>query len=383
MSIMHPVGRDVKISVIMPIYNAGDYLSRAIGDVLSQTLTDIELICIDDGSTDNSSKIIKKFAAKDKRVKVIRESNSGPSVARNRGLKMADGKYIIFLDADDFYEKNLLSELYETAERDNLDIAVTKFDIYNDSKDSYSLPTEEPHGNIFVPGGVTSKNEHPDYILTSTTGYVWNKLFRASFIKDKALVFDPDLVVFEDVCFVCSALSLAERVGRIEGTFIHHRIYSDQSRARLFRKYYSQVPVVYTKLKKFLMQRGMYVPLKKGFLNLSAGRCYKIYNLLWADGKEQLWNLLHNEYVAELDWIQHDREAFESFVVCEFVANVALYTYAEYLEREQRGEVIVVEELEKDEISKRVTQKQKISRRRAVWNKIMSFINVFRAFKRK
>ena len=383
MSIMHPVGRDVKISVIMPIYNAGDYLSRAIGDVLSQTLTDIELICIDDGSTDNSSKIIKKFAAKDKRVKVIRESNSGPSVARNRGLKMADGKYIIFLDADDFYEKNLLSELYETAERDNLDIAVTKFDIYNDSKDSYSLPTEEPHGNIFVPGGVTSKNEHPDYILTSTTGYVWNKLFRASFIKDKALVFDPDLVVFEDVCFVCSALSLAERVGRIEGTFIHHRIYSDQSRARLFRKYYSQVPVVYTKLKKFLMQRGMYVPLKKGFLNLSAGRCYKIYNLLWADGKEQLWNLLHNEYVAELDWIQHDREAFESFVVCEFVAKEALYTYAEYLEREQRGEVIVVEELEKDEISKRVTQKQKISRRRAVWNKIMSFINVFRAFKRK
>lgn len=369
---------DIKVSVIMPIYNAGEYLSRAIGDVLSQTLTEIELICVDDGSTDNSPKIIKRFASKDKRVSVIREANAGPAVARNRGLDVARGQYIMFLDADDFYEKTLLEELYVTAERDNLDIAVTKFDIYNDERDSFSLPTDELHGNIFVPGGVTSKNEHPDYILSSTTGYVWNKLFRASFIKDKILEFDPDLYVFEDVCFVCSALSLAERVGRIEGLLIHHRVYSDQSRARLFRKYYGQVPVVYKKLKEFLMKRGMYIPLKKGYLNLSAGRCYKIYNILWADGKERLWNMLHDEYVAELEWLSHDKSAFESLEVCEFVANVALYTYAEFIEREESGKNINVDELEKGEITKKVNQKQKISRRRAVWNKIMSFINIFK-----
>lgn len=369
---------DIKVSVIMPIYNAGEYLSRAIGDVLSQTLTEIELICVDDGSTDNSPKIIKRFASKDKRVSVIREANAGPAIARNRGLDVARGQYIMFLDADDFYEKTLLEELYVTAERDNLDIAVTKFDIYNDERDSFSLPTDELHGNIFVPGGVTSKNEHPDYILGSTTGYVWNKLFRASFIKDKILEFDPDLYVFEDVCFVCSALSLAERVGRIEGLLIHHRVYSDQSRARLFRKYYGQVPVVYKKLKEFLMKRGMYIPLKKGYLNLSAGRCYKIYNILWADGKERLWNMLHDEYVAELEWLSHDKSAFESLEVCEFVANVALYTYAEFIEREESGKNINVDELEKGEITKKVNQKQKISRRRAVWNKIMSFINIFK-----
>ena len=125
---------DIKISIIMPIYNAGEYLTRAISDVLSQTLSEIELICVDDGSTDNSSKIIKKFAAKDSRVKAVRENNAGPSVARNRGLKMAKGRYVIFLDADDFYEKNLLMELYTVAERDNLDIAVAKFDIYNVSR---------------------------------------------------------------------------------------------------------------------------------------------------------------------------------------------------------------------------------------------------------
>ena len=374
---------NIKVSVIMPVYNAGEYLSRAIGDILSQSLSDFELICVDDGSTDNSTKIIKAHQAKDKRILYTRQNNAGPSVARNKGLEMARGEYIIFLDADDFYEKDLLLSLYETAERDNLDIAVTKYDIYNDSKDSFSLPQGEPHGNIYVPGGVTSKNEHPDFILSSTTGYVWNKLFRASFVKDKKLAFDPELYVFEDVHFVCSAISLAERVGRVDSNLIHHRVYSDQSRARLFRKYYGQVPIVYKKIKEFLMRRGMYIPLKKGFLNLSAGRCYKIYNLLWADGKEILWNMLHDEYVAEFEWLSHDKSAFESFEVCEFVANVSLYTYSEYLTRLENGENIAVEKLEKDEISRKVTQKQKISRRRAVWNKIIQFINIFKGLKKK
>ena len=373
---------DIKVSVVMPIYNAGDYLTRAIGDVLSQTLSELELICVNDGSTDNSLSIIKSFMKKDQRIKLINQQNAGTSVARNVGLAAAVGQYIIFLDADDFFEKNLLKLLYEAAEKDSLDVSVAKFDIYNDSQDKYSLPMEEPHSGIFV-GGVTSKNEHPDFILSSTTGYVWNKLFRTSFVKNMELSFDPELYVFEDVCFVCSALALAERVGRIDDVLSHHRVYTEQSRARLFRKYYSQVPVVYKKLKDFLMQRGMYIPLKKSYLNFSAGRCYKIYNILWDDGKECLWNLLHDEYVEELDWLKHDKTAFESVEVCEFVANVALYTYSEHLSREDQGKNIDVEALEAGEITKKVTQKQKISRRRMVWNKIMDFINIFKGLKKK
>ena len=364
---------NIKVSVIMPIYNAGEYLSRAMSDVLNQTLSDIELICVDDGSTDNSPSIIKKLAARDSRIKTICQPNGGAAVARNRGLEMAEGEYIMFLDADDFYEKNLLEELYNIAESGNLDVAVTRYDIYNDSKDVFSTPSDEPHASIFVPGGITSKNENPEFILASTTGYVWNKLFRASFMRDKKLAFDPELYVFEDVHFVCSALSMAERVARVEDILIHHRVYSDQSRARLFRKYYGQVPVVYKKIKDFLMQRGMYVPLKKSFLNLSAGRCYKIYNLLWSDGKEQFWNMLHDEYVNELGWLKHDKTDFEEVEVCEFVANVALYTYEEFLRREDKGESIDVGALEDGEITKKVTHKQKVSKRRIIWNKIMSF----------
>lgn len=366
---------DIKVSVVMPIYNAGDYLTRAIGDVLRQSLTELELICVNDGSTDNSLSIIKSFMKKDQRIKLINQQNAGTSVARNVGIEAAVGQYIIFLDADDFYEKDLLKLLYEAAEKDNLDVAVARFDIYNDNQNKYSLPMEEPHSGIFVDGSVSSKNEYPDFILSSTTGYVWNKLFRTTFVKNMELAFDPELYVFEDVCFVCSALALAERVAKIDDILIHHRVYSEQSRARLFRKYYSQVPVVYKKLKDFLMQRGLYIPLKKGYLNFSAGRCYRIYNLLWDDGKERLWNLLHEEYYAEFNWHQHEKTDFESLEVYEFVANVALYSYSEYLQRMEQGKNIDVEQLDKDKMNKQIEQNEKISRRRMVWNKIMQFVN--------
>ena len=373
---------DIKVSVVMPIYNAGDYLTRAIGDVLSQTLTELELICVNDGSTDNSLSIIKSFMKKDQRIKLISQQNAGTSVARNVGIEAASGEYIIFLDADDFFEKNLLKLLYEAAEKDSLDVAVARFDIYNDNQNKFSISMEEPHSGIFVDGSVSSKNEYPDFILSSTTGYVWNKLFRTSFVKNMELAFDPELYVFEDVCFVCSALALAERVAKIDDVLIHHRVYSEQSRARLFRKYYSQVPVVYKKLKDFLMQRGLYIPLKKGYLNFSAGRCYRIYNLLWDDGKERLWSLLHDEYYAEFNWHQHEKPDFESLEVYEFVANVALYSYSEYLERMEQGKNIDVEQLNKDKMNKQIEQHEKISRRRMVWNKIMQFVNIFRGLKK-
>ena len=101
----------IKVSVVMPIYNAYDYLRPAIDSVLGQTLADIELICVDDGSTDRSLDIIKEYQKSDSRIRILTESNAGPSIARNKGLARARGEFVIFLDADDFYEKNLLSAL--------------------------------------------------------------------------------------------------------------------------------------------------------------------------------------------------------------------------------------------------------------------------------
>lgn len=328
---------NVKISVVMPIYNAADYLRPAIDSVLNQTFGDFELICVDDGSTDGTLAILKEYQQENEKIRIVTENNAGPSVARNKGLVRARGKYVIFLDADDFYEQTLLETLYSQSEEHGLDISICKFDIYNNRKSKFEDNIRSDHGEIFEESTVVSKNDYPDVILSCTTGYVWNKLFRREFLAEKELTFDAELRVFEDTYFVVTALSLADKVGKCHEKLIHHRVYSNQPRNKLFRKYYKQVPVVYEKIKEFLRAHGMYTPLSQSFLNLSASRCYKIYNVLWLDAKETFWNMLHSQYAEVLGWMQAEPEYFESPEVCDFVANVIVYSHKQYTKREGKG----------------------------------------------
>lgn len=327
----------VKVSVIIPIYNAYDYLRPAMDSVLDQTLSDIEVICVDDGSTDHSLDILKEYRERDARVRIITETNAGPALARNAGFKRARGEYVIFLDADDFFEPTLIEKLYTAATENDLDIAIARYDIYNSKKAVFRKNTENEHIRIFENGAVTSKNQYPDYILQSTTGSAWNKLFKKSFLADKNIHFLPDVMMFEDVFFTVCALAFAERVSLVPEVLVHHRIYNEQSRAKHFKKYFSQVPEVYLRIKEFLMKGGMYEPLTNGYLNLTASRCYYIFGLLKSDSKEKFWNLLHYDYNEKLGWQTHPAEDFESPEVCEFAANVELYNYDQYSKRVSRG----------------------------------------------
>lgn len=328
---------DIKVSVIMPIYNAYDYLRPAIDSVLDQTLRQIELICIDDGSTDNSFELIKEYQKKDERIRIVTETNAGPALARNNGIKRARGEYLAFLDADDFFEPTLLEKLYQTAKERDLDIAITDYDIFNSRKASFESAQPAEYENIYEENEVTSKTISPDKIFLSTNGAAWNKLFRRSFVTEKQITFLQDVKIYEDVYFVVSALSLAERVGKVFEVLLHHRVYSDQARAKTFRKHYSQVLSVYLAMKEFLRQNGMYSPLSTSFLNLTASRCYRIYNVLSSDAKESFWNVLHSEYAEGLGWQGREADEFYEKEVCAFVANVILYSHRQYKRRVAKG----------------------------------------------
>ena len=106
-----------KISIILPCYNAGEYLHRSIPNCLHQTLKDIEIICVNDGSTDNTAEILQEYANKDNRIKIITQENQGKLVARKRGIEHASGEYCMFLDQDDFYELCACQELYQWIEQ--------------------------------------------------------------------------------------------------------------------------------------------------------------------------------------------------------------------------------------------------------------------------
>ena len=124
----------VKISVIVPVYNCEDYLEESIKSILNQSFKDIEIICVDDGSSDNSLNILKDLACEDSRLKVFSQENQGSSSVRNFGLKNASGDYLYFFDADDFLVEYALEEAYSNAINNGSDIVVFKFDQYKDNK---------------------------------------------------------------------------------------------------------------------------------------------------------------------------------------------------------------------------------------------------------
>ncbi|MBQ4071959.1 MAG: glycosyltransferase family 2 protein [Clostridia bacterium] len=335
----------IKISVVIPIYNAGEYLRPALDSVIDQTLKEIEIICVDDGSTDDSLEIIKEYQKMDERIRIVTETNAGPALARNNGIRRARGEYIAFLDADDFFELDMLELMYNEAVAHDLDIVLADYDTYNNHKAAFEKAVPAEHEHIYRKGEVTSKNENPNEIFSSTNGSAWNKLFKTQFVIEKNLLFLTEVKMYEDVYFITTALSLAERVGKVHKTLIHHRIYSEQARARLFKKYYTQIPEIYAKIKEFLMSTGMYAPLSYSFLNMSASRCFKIYNILGHDVKADFWNMLHDGYAARLGWHGRCREDFDEGEVCEFVASVEMYDHKQYKRRLTKGRTLEVEKI--------------------------------------
>ena len=127
-----------KVSIIIPVFNAEKYLEKCLDSLVNQTLEDIEIICIDDGSTDNSLEILKTYEQKDKRIKVLQQTNKKQGAARNYGIREAIGEYIGFVDSDDWAELDMFEKLYNKAISTDSDITMCKVIDYNENTKTYS-----------------------------------------------------------------------------------------------------------------------------------------------------------------------------------------------------------------------------------------------------
>lgn len=164
-----------EISIIVPVYNVEKYLKRCIDSILNQSFTDFELILVDDGSTDNSGKIIDEYAIKDERIKVIHKENCGQGSARNRGLDIAKGNYIGFVDSDDWIHKDMYKILYENIIKYNTDISQIDHKPTSSYVNDENIINEKVHivDNILKEFGNCTSFELLPYI------FVWNKLYKA------------------------------------------------------------------------------------------------------------------------------------------------------------------------------------------------------------
>ena len=202
-----------KVSVIVPVYNVENYLDECLSSIVNQTLKDIEIICINDGSTDGSLEILNEYAEKDDRISVITQENQGHAVATNRGISMASGKYLYLMDSDDIVELNALEDTYNLSESKDLDFLIFKaINYYEDEDRSYESEVYSMQ-NLFkrVGDNVFSYKDIPDNVLFNMSVTPWSKLYNRKFIERIGAKF-PEGLIFDDNVFYWQVLFNAKRI---------------------------------------------------------------------------------------------------------------------------------------------------------------------------
>lgn len=325
-----------EISVIIPIYNVEKYLRECLDSVINQSLKNIEIICVNDGSTDETGKIIDEYINKDNRIKKIEQKNKGVAVARNRGYDKAIGKYVIFLDSDDVFEPNMLEEMIERAKKTDADIVICREKgFYSDTGKFFEI--NWPYKNKLIPkANIFNINTNPDSILNLCTLWPWDKLYKKEFL-DKINIkwcINRELEASEDLVYVGETLARAEKITVLDKIFIKHRIHNKSLEAT--RKI-SAPYLALKELKNILIQNNLYKKLEKSFTNLALDMLNWHCSSKRLNTKE-MHNLMHNIWLKEFNLIGYPPEYFfdkQQFMNCisKYSYSYAGYTIRNFLKR--------------------------------------------------
>ena len=233
----------MKVSIIVPVYNAEKYLDKSISALLGQTFKDIEVILVENGSTDNSLAICKKYAGKDDRIVVIdTKENVGAGEARNRGIERASGDYICFFDADDWYESTIIEKLLNAVIDNNVDVAICAYEAYVEG-------TENIDHHACKKAVFKTRRETQQYVADcfpdGHIGFLWNKIYKVSLIKENELKF-PYLSRLEDGFFNLDFFTVAESLTVIEDELYHYRISSSKDVIKKHNEEYADLVLTLT-----------------------------------------------------------------------------------------------------------------------------------------
>ena len=261
---------NIKVSVILPVYNVDQYLKECLDSIVNQTLKDIEIICINDGSTDSSLAILNEYAKKDNRFIVLSQENQGQGVARNNGVGIAKGKYIQFIDPDDWIELNMLETLYNFAEDHNSQVVKFNYTEYNDYSGKYKQQEfvkqiqEEYNYDL---------NETPYYTwrilkndcLSGLDLHVWAHFYDTEFIKSNKIRFAPSKHG-EDHLFADGAIVLANKIDYLNKYLYFYRIRSGSAvhiKSNINFCVFDNIRL----LKEFLIEKNLFNELEEEWIN--------------------------------------------------------------------------------------------------------------------
>lgn len=253
----------IKVSVVIPIYNVEKYLEECLQSIVDQTLKEIEIICVNDGSTDSSLKIIEKFMRKDKRVRVINKPNSGYGHSMNIGIYDAKGEYIGIVESDDYIDPKMYETLYEIAQKTDVDFAKSNFYyLYGSGKNKIIefadlLNNDNLYDKVFKPNNL--KNI---YKIKTTN---WTGLYKRSFIFDNNIKHNETPgASYQDTGFCFSVFSLAQKCIFIKDPFLYYRQDNPNASMKSRKKVYaicSEYKFIYDNIKssgKYEELKGIY-----------------------------------------------------------------------------------------------------------------------------
>lgn len=209
-----------KVSVIIPAYNAENYIEECLASVVAQTLADIEIIVVDDGSTDQTRSLVAKAAKEDSRISLIEQENQYAGVARNNGMERAVGDYLYFLDADDYIEPDALELMTSSAEKFGTDIVIARSEAF-DMHTGNTWPIDfalngQPYNSAIC------NSSYDSTLFQSFNGWPWDKLYKTSFVEKTGYKFQA-LRTSNDAFFCWCTLAAAKSVSCIDKALFHHR----------------------------------------------------------------------------------------------------------------------------------------------------------------
>ncbi len=254
------------VSVIIPVYNVEKYLPKCLESVTNQTYKSLEIICVNDGSPDNSSEILEAFAKKDGRIKIINQANKGLSGARNTGVDAATGDYIVFLDSDDWMDVECLATAVNVAEKDGSDTVMWGYvrefkdsslekKIFDGDRTFDEKETRNLHRRLAGLSGEELRNpENTDALVTA-----WGKLYTAELIKENKLEFvDTKIIGTEDLLFNMHYFGFAKRCSFIDKPFNHYRKDNETSLTRSYKsKLFLQWSELYSRIRQYINENSL------------------------------------------------------------------------------------------------------------------------------
>lgn len=284
------------VSVIIPVYNVEAYLRQCLDSVVNQTLRDIEIICVDDGSTDGSAAILAEYAAKDPRVKVLARAHANAGAARNAGIVAATGEWLFFSDADDFSGAEMLSRMTTCDGADSADVVVAGHRTLENGKIVAERLSKRFLGGHDAEGGVCRP-----WVFIDAGVIPWNKLFRRSFVVEHGLSFQ-EVARHNDMRFVCCALAAADRIA-VTNTcgYVYRRGRNGGITESASGRETFLFADVLLSLRRELEDRGLFAKATQAYGNLALAHCY--YHLLGefdAASFASLYDALHGHLLADL-----------------------------------------------------------------------------------